>query len=85
MADADLRTAKQSRLVRAAVDALYEQTRGRIGTLDIVCDGDMLTIRGEVGTYYLWQLGFIAARNCAQRAGGLPFDYQVKVNPPQTA
>lgn len=81
MVDIDQRTAKRNRLVRAAVDALREQTRGRIGTLDIACDGDVLTIRGEVTTYYFWQLGFTAARDCAQRAGGLLFDYQVKVVP----
>jgi len=81
MVETDQWTAKRNRLVRAAIDALHEQTRGRIGTLEIACDGDVLTIRGEVSTYYFWQLGFTAARNCAHRAGGLLFDYQVKVVP----
>ncbi len=68
-------------LVRRVVDRLRYQTQDRIGALDVACDGEVITIHGEVTTYYLWQLGFAAARYSAQKAGGLLFDYQIKVLP----
>jgi hypothetical protein len=68
-------------VVRGVVDRLRYQTQDRIGALDVACDGEVITIHGEVTNYYLWQLGFAAARYSAQKAGGLLFDYQVKVLP----
>jgi len=66
-------------VIRAVVDRLRDQTRGRIRGLDVECDGDVVTIRGAVASHYLWQLGFSAARMAAQEAGGLLFDFQVVV------
>jgi hypothetical protein len=69
-------------IIRAVVDRLRDQTRGRIRGLDVECDGDFVTIRGAVGSHYLWQLGFSAARMAARESGGLLFDFQVVVVPP---
>jgi hypothetical protein len=39
----------------------------------------VITIRGEVTSYFLWQLGLSAARIASRKAGGSRLDYRVKV------
>jgi hypothetical protein len=70
----------QDVLARSVVDRLRYQTHGRIRALQVACDGEVITIRGVVPSYYIWQLGFAAARYSARKAGGLLFDYQVSVS-----
>jgi hypothetical protein len=64
---------------RGVLDHVRHETRGRVENLNVEFYGDVITIRGEVTSYYLWQLGLSAARSAARRTGGLLIDYRVKV------
>jgi hypothetical protein len=66
-------------LQRAVLDHVRHQTRGRVDNLSVECHGHVITIRGEVTSYYLWQLGLSAARIASCRSGGSLLDYRVKV------
>jgi hypothetical protein len=66
-------------LQQAVLDHVRHQTRGRVDKLSVECHGDVITIRGEVTSYFLWQLGLSAARIASRKAGGSRLDYRVKV------
>ena len=55
--------------------------RGRVDNLAVRCDDEMIDIRGEVESYFLWQLGLSAVQESAPDAGGCPFDYRIDVVP----
>jgi predicted NBD/HSP70 family sugar kinase len=67
-------------LARFLVDRLRDDTRDGIRSLQVMCDDDVITVGGEVASYYVWQLGFASVRKRAHEAGGLLFDYQVRVS-----
>ena len=70
-------------IVRKVLHAIRTRTGPRVNNLDVDCDGEVITVRGKVSTYYAWQLGFSAARNASSELGGLLLDYQVKAGPAQ--
>jgi hypothetical protein len=67
---------------RAVVDRIRDETRGQIRDLEADCDGEVLTVRGEVDNLYFRQMAFIAAWIAARSAGGLLFDLKVDVVTP---
>jgi hypothetical protein len=75
-------TSDHAALMQAFLDQLGQQHRGYIRFLAVECDGDVVTIRGAVSSYYLWQLGHHAARVAAKECGGLLLDFQIDVLPP---
>ena len=73
----------RSEIVHRVLHAIRTRTGPRVNNLDVDCDGDVITVRGIVNTYYAWQLGFSAARNASSELGGLLLDYQVKAGSAQ--
>jgi hypothetical protein len=68
-------------LVRSVLQAIHLHTHRRIEKLEVDCDGEIVTVRGEAPTYYLWQLAFAAARHASRKVGGLLVDYRVRAVP----
>lgn len=72
---------KNSAVIRNAIDRVRAATRDQIHRLEVDCDGEVLTIRGEVANRDLWRLAFHAAWLEARAAQGLLFDLQVQLLP----
>jgi hypothetical protein len=72
---------RQTRIAQAITDRLRLVMRGRVNNLAVRCDDQMIDIRGEVESYFLWQLGLSAVQDSARDAGGFRFDYRIDVVP----
>jgi len=77
--------AAHGHVVREMTDAILTRIGRTIDDLSIDCDGEVVTVRGKVPTYYLWQQAFSAACHASRRLGSLLLDYQVQATPPETA
>jgi hypothetical protein len=82
MIESETDLAKNMAVARAFIYHVRAATRGRIRGLEVECDGEVVTIRGEVEGSDLKGLAFNAARIEARNAGGLLFDLQVEIVPP---
>jgi hypothetical protein len=82
MTPSEADAAKNNAVAQAVKDRVRSATRGRIRGLEVECDGEVVTVRGEVDSSYFHRLAFNAAWFEARNAGGLLFDLQVKVIPP---
>ena len=80
--ESDTDVARNSAVERVVTHSVRAATRGQIRRLEVDCDGDVVTICGEVDSYDVWWLAFHAAWIGARNAGGLLFDLQVAVLPP---
>jgi hypothetical protein len=80
--ESDTDVATNRAVERVVIDRVRAGTRGQIRGLEVDCDGDVVTIRGEVDSWHVWWLAFDAAWIEARNAGGLLFDLQVAVLPP---
>jgi hypothetical protein len=67
--------------IRAASDRVHAATSGKIRGLDAYCDGEVLTIWGEVDDWEMWWLVFHAVWVEARAGEGLLFDVHVAVVP----
>ena len=74
--------AKNTAVARAVIDRVRAATRDQIRGLDVDCDGEVVTIRGEVDSFDLKRLAFNATWIEARNGEGLLFDLQVEVIPP---
>jgi hypothetical protein len=68
-------------VMRAVFDRVRAATSGKIRDLEVNCDGEVLTIRGEVDDWEVWWLAFHATWVEARAGEGLLFDVQVEVVP----
>jgi hypothetical protein len=75
--------AKNASVARAFVDRVRAATRDQIRGLDVDCDGEVVTIRGEVDSSDLERLAFNAAWIEARNGECLLFDLQVEVIAPR--
>jgi hypothetical protein len=82
MIESESDLAKNIAVARAFIYHVRAATRGQIRGLEVECDGEVGTIRGEVEGSDLKDLAFNAAWIEARNAGGLLFDLQVEVVPP---
>lgn len=82
MTQSEADAAKNNAVAQAVKDRVRSATRGNIRGLEVECDGEVVTVRGEVDSSYFHRLAFNAAWFEARNAGGLLFDLQVKVIPP---
>jgi hypothetical protein len=82
MIESERELAKNIAVARAFIYHVRAATRGQIRGLEVDCDGEVVTIRGEVDSSDLKALAFNAAVIEARNAGGLLFDLQVEVAPP---
>jgi hypothetical protein len=73
--------AKNSAVARAVMGRVRAATGDQIRGLDVDCDGEVVTIRGEVDSSDLKRLAFNAAWIEARNGEGLLFDLQVEVMP----
>jgi hypothetical protein len=81
MIDSQTDHAKNAAVARAVIDRVRAATRDQIRGLDVDCDGEVVTIRGEVDSSDLKRLAFHAAWIEARKGEGLLFDLQVEVIP----
>jgi hypothetical protein len=81
MFESETDLAKNIAVARAVIYRVLAATRGQIRGLEVECDGEVLTIRGEVESSDFQRLAFNAAWIEARNAGGLLFDLQVEVVP----
>jgi hypothetical protein len=72
---------RQTSVAQAITARLRLVMRGRVDKLAVRCDAEMINIRGEVESYFLWQLGLSAVQESARDAGGFAFDYRIDVVP----
>jgi hypothetical protein len=70
-----------SAVMRAVFDRVQAATSGKIRDLEVDCDSEVLTIRGEVDDWEMWWLVFHATWVEARAGEGLLFDVQVEVVP----
>jgi hypothetical protein len=75
--------ARNADVARAVIDRVRAATRDQIRGLDVDCDGEVVTIRGEVDSSDLKRLAFNAAWIEARNGEGLLFDLRVEVVPPR--
>jgi hypothetical protein len=84
MFESESHAAKNSAVARAVIDRVRGGTRGEIRGLEVDCDGEVVTIRGEVDSFDLKRLAFNATWIEARNGEGLLFDLQVEVmSPPE--
>jgi hypothetical protein len=74
--------AKNKAVAQAVMDRVRSAIHGKIRGLDVECDGEVVSVLGEVDNSYLHRLAFNAAWFEARNAGGLLFDLQLQVIPP---
>lgn len=67
---------------RAVVERIRDETNDQVRDLEADCDGEVLTVRGEVDNLYFREKAFVATWIAARSAGGLLFDLKVEVVPP---
>jgi hypothetical protein len=82
MLESEIDLAKNIAVARAVIYRVRAATRGKIRGLEVDCDGEVVTIHGEVDSADLQRRAFNAAWIEARNAGGLLFDLQVEVAPP---
>jgi hypothetical protein len=78
----DTDVARNSAVERVVTNSVRAATCGQIRRLELDCDGEVVSIRGEVDSEYLQRVAFAAAWIEARNAGGLLFGLQVAVLPP---
>jgi hypothetical protein len=84
MFESETDLAKNIAVARAVIYRVRAATRGQIRGLEVDCDGEVVTIHGEVDSLDLKCLAFKAAWIEARNADGLLFDLQVEVAPPES-
>jgi hypothetical protein len=82
MIQSETDVAKNIAVARAVIYRVRAATRGQIRGLEVECDGEVVTIRGEVDSSDLKALAFNAAWIEARNGDRLLFDLQVEVVPP---
>jgi hypothetical protein len=77
--ESDTDVDNNSAAIQAVIDQVQAATCGEIRGLEVDCDGQVLTIRGEVDDWDVWWLVFHAVWVEAKAGEGLLFDVQVHV------
>jgi hypothetical protein len=79
--ESEIEVHNNSAAIRAVIDRVHAATSGEIRGLEADCDGEILTIWGEVDDWEMWWLAFHAVWVEARAGAGLLFDVQVAVVP----
>lgn len=75
---------KDTQMAKMIAEKLHRRMRARVANLAVQCDVETITIRGQVESYFIWQLGFFAAKEAACEAGR-SCDYKIAVNSHESA
>ncbi len=70
---------KDTQMAKTIAEQLHRRMRALVANLAVECNTEMITIRGQAESYFIWQLGFFAAQEAASEAGR-PCDYKIAVN-----